>query len=71
MPSAKKSPKKLSPIPEDKEYKKDTDKGVPGKSKSGRRVRTPSITVTPNGNGSKNIIRRLAGGRKTRRRRRQ
>lgn len=41
MSSAKRSSKRLSPIPENGEYKKNADEGVPGKSKSGRRLRTP------------------------------
>ena len=65
------SKKKLSPIPENGEYNKNADEGVPGKSKSGRRLRTPSIIITPGKNGSKNTIRRIGGGRKTQRRRRR
>ena len=61
--------KRLSPIPENEEYKKNDDKGVSGKSKSGRRVRMPSISITPGKHGSKNTIRRIGGGRKTHRRR--
>ena len=71
MSSVKRSSKRLSPIPENGEYKKNDDKGVPGKSKSGRRLRTPSISITPGEHGSKNTITRVGGGRKTRRRRRR
>lgn len=60
--------KRLSPIPENGEYKKNDDKGVSGKDKSGRRTRTPSIIITPGKHG-KNTVKRLAGGRKTHRRR--
>ena len=61
--------KRLSPIPENEEYKKNDDKGVSGKGKSGRRTRTPSIIITHGKNGNKNTVKRLAGGRKTHRRR--
>jgi len=46
--------KRLSPIPENGEYKKNDDKGVSGKGKSGRRTRTPSISITPGKHGNKN-----------------
>lgn len=68
MPSPNRTMKKrLSPIPEYKEYeKKDKEKGVPGKSKSGRRMRTPSLSVSIDKTGI-HVTRR--GGSKTRRRR--
>lgn len=67
MSSVKRSSKRLSPIPENGEYKKNDDKGVPLKPRS----RRPSISVTPGKNGSKNTIKRVGGGRKTQRRRRR
>ena len=39
--------KRLSPIPENGEYKKNANKGVPVKGKSGRRTRMPPISITP------------------------
>lgn len=61
-PNRRTMKKRLSPIHEYKEYeKKDKVEGVPGKSKSGRRLRTPSLIVLDN-----TVMRR--GGSKTRRR---